>query len=90
VHDPRHGTLDVPLAAFAAEVRRTPDDLRRALARHAGPALAGDEPLVTLAALAARHQPAQPGATGPAAPAAHTADGPHPPPPAAPPAGLDL
>jgi hypothetical protein len=102
VVDPRHGALDVPLAAFAAELCHTPDDLRHALARLPELQLAGDEPLITLAALAARHRPTQPGATGPTAPAADGADGLHldtagtdppqapPPGPAAPPASLDL
>jgi hypothetical protein len=82
VDDPRHGVVDVPLAAFAAELGHDADDLRHTLGRLPEVRLAGDEPLVTLAALAARHRPAQPDATDP--PQAP------PPAPAAPPAGLDL
>jgi hypothetical protein len=63
VHDIAHGAIDIPADRFIAALRLEPreliDRIRQASPR---PTLAGDEPAVTLAALATLHEPVLPDA----------------------------
>jgi len=56
IGDPRHGWLTVPAERLAAAMARPPTELAALLRPHP-PALCGQEPPITLAALAARHLP---------------------------------
>jgi hypothetical protein len=69
VHDPGHGELAVPDTAFAAALARPADALAAILGRRPWVYLTGDEPLITLAALAATYAPHELGAAPGAAPA---------------------
>jgi hypothetical protein len=93
VTDARHGVLQVPSPGFTAALRRTEGGLRQVLAGLPWLRLTGDEPIATLAALAATHLPVQlgtvaepgsgpPAAAGPDVPDAGPRDIPGPPPPA--------
>jgi hypothetical protein len=67
IGDPRHGWLTVPADRLAAAMTRPPDELAAMLRPHL-PTLCGQEPPITLAALAARHIPGHLRPTTPGSP----------------------
>jgi hypothetical protein len=57
LRDPHHGHIDVATRLFTAALTHPADTLHRLIEQHSTAHLTGDEPLTTLAALAAAHTP---------------------------------